>query len=86
MGESGTVSDERRTLTESAITGSLESDVDDESEVFGSEERRDVFLDQVETSLEPFCGFSESGEDIGLSARKATSQHHTGRATDSNPN
>lgn len=68
VGESGTVLNERRALTESAVSGCLESDVDDESEVFGSEESRNVFVDQVETSLEPFCGFGERRVDVGLSA------------------
>ena len=68
VGECGAFSNERSELTESTVSSGLESDVDDESEVFGSEERRNVLLDQVETSLEPFCRFRESRENIGLPA------------------
>jgi hypothetical protein len=59
VGESGTFSDEGSELAESLIASSFEGDVDDESEVLRSKERRNVLLDQVETSLEPFCRFRE---------------------------
>lgn len=65
-GEAGSLADEGSAEREGAVRRGLEGDVDDQREVLGHEEGRNVFFDEVEALLEPGGGRGETRKDIEL--------------------
>lgn len=68
MNERRSLANERRELVDRMVASSLECSVDDEGEVLGTEEGRDVGADEVETLAEPGDGAGEGRVDVELPA------------------